>query len=319
MTARKPMLWIFFGVLTGINIIIYFNREYFSFRPLQTSAGLYSTCNKYCGDKWDAFSDDYSATELAESKYLLDSLSFPAGKETKEQIKWIGAFLYNRFKKQTGTPSLRLSSASPYMQFRLLEKNDTNKLWCGNYAFMFSWFCRSYGITSRIIEIQRAGDHHVVNECYLPAEQQWVLADVTNNLLLPSSREGKLLNTVSFRELINTDSSFNAYTAGNDTTGIAAFNSASFTGEKYYSSSYPLYYYSRVNSDKIYMPKEKIKRYLLPVSWYEVYDPSASTYFQLPYLLKLLFLITWLVVSVLLFKKPIRLLQKKSRKQLRPL
>lgn len=312
MTSRKPTLWILFGVITGINVIVYLNREYFTLRPLKTKNELYGTCYDNCRNKWNAFSNDYSETELVQSRYLLDSLSFPAGAGTKEQIKWIGTFLYSRFKNQGGTPSSQLSSASPYQQFRLLEKNDSNKLWCGNYAFMFTWFCRSYGITSRIIEIQKTGDHHVINECYLPEERQWVLADVTNNLLLPSQKNGALLNTVSFRELIATDSLFNAYTLVNDTICNSTFKSNSFTGKNYYSPALPLYYYKRINSEKTYITKEKIKRYLLPVSWYYQYDPAAGTCFQLPYLLKLLFIICWLVVFTLLLKKLIHLISKEK-------
>lgn len=312
MTSRKPILWILFGLLTGINVIAYLNREYFSFRPLKAKDDLYGVCNNNCRNKWDAFSNDYSETELIQSKYLLDSLSFPSDAGAKEQVKWIGAFLYTRFKNRSGTPSSQLSSASPYMQFQLLEKSDTNKLWCGNYAFMFSWFCRSYGITSRVIEIQRAGDHHVVNECYLPLEQQWVLADVTNNLLLPTSQNGTFLNTISFRELLTTDSLFNAYTLINDTIGISAFSTSSFTGVNYYSLSFPLYYYNQINSEKVYATKEKIKRYLLPVSWYDLYDPSTGTYLQFPYLLKLLLILAWLVILNLLFKSHMRLTRKEK-------
>ena len=48
-----------------------------------------------------------------------------------------------------------------------IDKNQT-PIWCGTYANMFLFFCKASNIETRIIEIFKPGDHHVINECYLP-------------------------------------------------------------------------------------------------------------------------------------------------------
>jgi hypothetical protein len=160
---------------------------------------------------------------------------------------------------------------------------------------MFAFFCWSEGIASRVIEIMNPGDHHVLNECYLPETREWAVTDVTsNNLLIRKSDARGYANVLDLRNspgqiilsLQATDSSVESHPFG-----------ATFY-KKYFGDKNPVYYYYRTNISEVYRPNEKIKRYFLPVAWYEEITQGPQDNWG--FYFKQFFILLWLITAILL-------------------
>jgi len=290
MRSRKNYIAVVFIILSIINLAIFVYRDRFNFHKYGTYSSLYSSDTT----KWKNFIHDYPEQELVEAKRIVDSLHI-SNQPTPVKVQEIGKFLYNAFKKQLGGSSTQLISESPLTQYKILRSSDSIQLWCGNFAEMFTFFCWSDGIASRVIEIMNPGDHHVLNECYLPESQQWAITDLTtNNLLIQKSNKSGYPNLLSLH-----DSSVQILSSlqTNDSSIIVRPFSPGFY-DKYFRNKNPIYYYYRTNNSNVYRPSEKIKRYFLPVAWYEeiTQGPQSNWGFYI----KQFFILLWLITAILL-------------------
>src|SRR5688500_14291464 len=169
----KKKVTIIFLFLTIINIVIFVFRDHFMYRPFSGYKELYECTDADCLEKWSQYKDDYPIEELKKAKHISDSVIGNSSLNTEEKIWKIGSFVHNRFKNQMGKPNQEVLSASPMNQYKMLGSSDSLKLWCGNFATIFSYLCWSQGIITRNIEIMNLADHHVLNECFIPATNQW--------------------------------------------------------------------------------------------------------------------------------------------------
>jgi hypothetical protein len=206
--------------------------------------------------------------------------------------------LRRRFEKQLGRPSIELLKSSPLAQFKKLSSSDSIQLWCGNFAQMFSYFCWSQGIVSRNIEIMRAGDHHVVSECYIPEKKEWALVDLTNNILAANAIENKdqLANFIDFRKHASryfhvTLPSMPVWRSINDSVVLISIVPSSVYG--YYNENVPAVAYHSMDYLQKITTANKIKQYLLPVSWYEILSEEKGSNFL--FYVKLALLVLWLI------------------------
>lgn len=289
---RKPLLLIFL-FLTLINIIVFFFRSHFQYQPYTNYASLYAPCYENCERKWKEYIYDFPPRELEEAKKITDSLVVPSSGSFQKVLK-IGSFLYERFSGKLGTPSADLLASTPMAQYKKLCSGDTVKLWCNNLALMFSYFCWSQNIICRNIEISNPGDHHVLNECYLPESRQWIVVDLTHNLLAveKDSATNTFYNLLDFRTALRNKNSLQAYrSTANGIIKSTIYSNESFA--RYYKSIYPVFFYHWVNYFKVYARGHKIKEYLLPLSWYDFYDNGKSG--NLAFYLKQLLILLWLV------------------------
>jgi hypothetical protein len=299
--SRKKIA-VLFVILTLVNLLVFLFRDYFQYQPYAGMTSLYRRCDQSCMEKWRAFTEDYPSRDLTEAKQLMDSVlgNRDAGSFAKTQK--IARFLVLRFQKQLGTPSVALLKAAPLDQYKMLSASDTLQLWCGNFAQLFSFFCWSEGIACRSIEIMNPGDHHVLNECYLPETGRWMMVDLTNNLLFVRDKEQQLLNLVNFRQQVQHGLPVQSERAAGGTV-IAGTGGMPIPG--YYLADHPLYYYHRVNNQKTYAAKEKITRYLLPVSWYDIYDDQDQNNYL--FYLKELLILLWIAAGFILLLKSTKL------------
>jgi hypothetical protein len=229
---------------------------------------------------------------LNEARRITDSVIDLRNSTILDKISGIGGFIHNRFKGQTGKPSNELLNASPLNQYKMLCASDSMQLWCGNFAEIFSFFCWSQGIATRNIEILNPIDHHVLNECYIPALHQWVMVDPTNNLLLVSNEQNVYLNLQTFKGSIKKTQPLTWQVVGDSVRQNKIDMNASYI-RNYYSMDYPSYYYHRIDNQKAYATSNKIKQYFLPVSWYDIYDNKAKG--NAAFYLKLVFILFWLI------------------------
>lgn len=286
--ANKKILIGIFLLLTIFNLIIFLKRDNFQYLPFTNYKSLYNGKN---ADPtiWNNFNSQYPEYEKIETKRITDSL-VNGYSATDKKAHIIGSYLNKRFKSQIGKPSNSSDVLSPLAQYYKLCSNENEKLWCGTIARLFSYFCYSQGIACRYIEIMQPGDHHVVNECYLPETKEWVLMDLTFNLLLIQNKNDDYLNLITFKDSLKKSPSF---LTSNEFSTIDSNLSLS-TIQGYYNNTYPLYYYHSLATDKVYSPSAKFVRYFLPISWYKIYavQERSNLFFYIKDILFLLWLLT---------------------------
>jgi hypothetical protein len=270
---RKRIYLFLFLFLSVANIVVFIFRDHFTYLPFANYNALYAPCNEHCLQKWKQYADDYSS-ELKEAKQISDPV-VKSYSQTSDKIIAIENFLYGKFHKQMGRPTLNLMNSSPLNQFKKLSSSDSIKLWCGNFAHMLSLFCWSQGIITRNIELQHTGDKHVMNERYLPESKSWMMADITNNLLAVTSPDEKFLNLVSFKESVKGKPNLNVkQSTSTDSVQTVPFSSVKILSQ--YTADDPVNFYHYTDNNKSYSTAEKIKRYFLPWSWYEIYQPKST-------------------------------------------
>lgn len=291
MRFRKNHIAVLFSFLSIINLVIFFYRDRFIYHKYSTYSSLYSSDTT----RWRKFIDDYPKQELVEAQIILDSLHID-DQPTSVKVLEIGKFLYNKFKKQLGESSNQLVSASPLTQYKILRSSDTIELWCGNFAEMFTFFCWSRGIASRVIEIMNPGDHHVLNESYLPETQEWAVIDLTNNNLLIRKSNG-YANLLDLRD--SPGQTLSSLQASDSSIASHPFDATFYN--KYFGNKNPIHYYYRTNNSEVYSRGEKIKRYFLPYSWYEEVTENQQGNWR--FYIKQLFILLWLINLVLLVEQ----------------
>ncbi len=265
-------------LLTLLQLIIFLFRDRFQYQPYTTEAQLYAPCDGNCINTWRQFADDYPANELKQTKAIANSVLGTLN-PTVTKVMALGQFLQSRFYRQLGRPRPGLLAASPFQQYKNLSGSDTVQLWCGNFAQMFSFFCWSEGIACRSLEIMKEGDHHVLNECYLPETDQWIMVDLTHNLLAVMDSSGSFLNAAAFTRLLERGSKLEAWKAYPYSVRIERLDTGTAPGavRSYYQSRYPVYYYHRTDNAKAYGTANKLKQYFLPLSWYDILTPERKT------------------------------------------
>lgn len=279
------------GILTVINAALYLNKEPFNYKPYSTESSLYApaTAESF------RFFTDFPREGREQAIRFLDSVLPISDTARVSEIKEIASFLYVQFYSQLGKPAAVKAYRDPWEMYRYYSADSSRKLWCGHLAILFNYFCLARGIETRMIEIMKPGDHHVVNECYLPDSRQWVLVDITYNQLLVSTVQGKLFGLAEFRRLHGQQDLVQVQTAG-DSNRLLMMDTGYILN--YYQPDLPAHYYKTVNPDVVYSNTEKVRRYILPVSWYSILvkDRSANTGFYF----RQAFLIAWLLSLVYL-------------------
>jgi hypothetical protein len=62
---------------------------------------------------------------------------------------------------------------------------------------------------------------------------------------------------------------------------------------EYFRNDYALYYYHRVDNSKVYTFNNKIARYFLPISWYDIFDEKVRS--NALFYLKLTLILLWII------------------------
>jgi hypothetical protein len=293
---KNKILRALFLLLLATNLVIYFFRDHFSYYNYVSSHELYGTCNLDCIEKWKQAPADYHDADLIIMDSILDKNIGSDGLPVNEQVLAIGGFIYERFHQKTGRPSVSLLQASPLDQFIRLENEDSSRIWCGIYASIFNYFCWSRNIPCRTIEFMIPGNHHVVNEFYSPEINDWVMVDLTSNILLTQKHDSRPLSLLSFIKSLENKERLYSFSAVQN--GIHMDTLGDFENKHFYGKENEFYYYHRVNNEKIYSVPAKLKRYLLPTSFYSIFKFSKSHHRNILFYIKLFFIYS--LISVLI-------------------
>ena len=280
-------------LLTLVNAALFFFRDSLQYIKYSTYNELYGDSGK---GKWDDFLLAYPEASLKEGRQLLQPLQLDTA-STLSTIRAIGNHLYTKFNKQAGYPQDALHRATPLDCYKTLSADTTQKVWCGTYAVMFCFLCWSQNIVCRTIEIFKPGDHHMLNECWVPELKQWVMVDVTNNLIgVEKNNTG--LNMQDFVKAVAQKDSLFVLSA--ETMEYQPFKNVAQRGGlmAYYKSGYPFYYYHLTQPAVVYRPVEKLKRYFLPDNWYEIFSLQPQS--NLLFWAKPVFAGLWLLLASLM-------------------
>ncbi len=283
--ALKISLFIV-GLLSVINAGIFLRKEHFEYRPYASEQELYSAPS----GEWRSYLTDFSQADQQAATRFLDSLLKGTESTPLSQIQTIGSFLVRQFGSRLGTPLLNNQLRSPWEMYNYFTADSSRKLWCGHLAMMFNYFCLARGIDARMIEIMKPGDHHVMNECYVPALQKWVLVDITYNQLLVMAGPNSPMSLVDFRRVQGKSTTL-LVQAANDSDRLIRPDSGYI--KNYYKSQFPAYYYVTINPLQVYKTTEKVKRYIWPVSWYRILAAGQPSNFL--FFLKQGLLVSWLL------------------------
>jgi hypothetical protein len=283
-----------FLILSVLNVVIFYFREAFAYVPVATHETLYENHTDKNLNKWIRFSEDYPAEEETEAKQISSNWFDEKDVTTLDSVLKIANKIHNNFNKQTDRPSLFLELQSPLNKYKTLLKDSTEKLWCGTYSQIFNFFCLSNNILSRYIEIINPGDHHVLNESYLPDRKKWVMIDVTFNINAPKNDKNQLLNLIEFASELRNNSLPFKYPY----THLDTVTKKHHEILNYYIPDRPYYYHFYIDNRVAYKFENKLARYLFPVSWYTIFTYAPVSNYMFGIKIALIYL--WVASGLIL-------------------
>ena len=282
-------------ILTIANVLIYSNRDHFQYQPFRSYGQLYGDCNEACVEQWKQDFSASPAAERQEAARISDSLLSQKNATTLQRIQQLSTAIHEKFRHRHGYPTASFLQLSPVQQYRTLQQpGTTEKLWCGVYTAMFTYLAWSQNITTRSIEVQVPGNAHVVSECYVPELAQWVMTDPTYGMPGVQDNRGKWLDLQSFRAALRAGRALYVVNGKDGKNNLVPLDTSAFPIQVYYrpAGSRDLYYHHTSLQDA-YKPVEKLKRYLLPVSWYDIYNTDGKT--NLLFWVKIAALLLWVI------------------------
>lgn len=288
-TSKRAFLLI--GLLTVINAGLLLFNEKFDYKPYADESRLYAPPSS---DQFRFFTD-FPREGRQRAIQFIDSLLRGGDTARLTEIQKVATFLYHQFATQLGKPDAGNPYHDPWEMYRYYSGDSTRKLWCGHLAILFNYFCLARGIETRMIEIMKPGDHHVVNECYLPGSRKWVLVDITYNQLLVSASEGERCSLAGFRKLQGLQRMVKVQ-AADDSSRIMRMDTGYI--RNYYSQDIPAYYYKTVNPAVVYSNPAKFRRYILPESWYSILSLEQSS--NILFYIRQVLLIAWVLSLIYL-------------------
>jgi len=212
-----------------------------------------------------------------------------------EKIKKIGAYILARLQSKQGTPSDTMDKLSPQQRFDH-ALNNHSKVWCGDFADIFSLYANTAGITTRLVctegeahGIPKSG--HSFNECYIPELKQWVFVDLTSGTLFVQNSQGNYLNSIDF---------YNAHLLRSSDLKVTKFENdslfetpylvnRSFYKDYFNMETYFVFYNAAQFSKDLYSFQNKWLRYIFKRPTFAVYANSSSVDNRLFYIKQGLF------------------------------
>lgn len=304
---KKKLTWIV-GVaciaFNAVSVCFFFKRDSFgNFTRVASYEILYSPSYNTEEElkKWRQGADGFSKDTLEEGRRLT---TVHAGVQTNDptltKINKIGSWLRRSFSHcEIGKPTDHFNRL-PVLQQLKAAAVAASPIWCGTYGYHFMFFCYANGIDVRYIESKAEIDHHVVNEVFVPELNQWVLTDLTNNVLYCTDANNKILNTVDVLYLNAKDdsSAITAYgQAGNDSLLILPRQEYGKLWQKHLNSFHQLFYYYTTDLRQVYEPVSKIIRYIYPTTWFEIFSLNPISNFT--FYLRIVFLYVGFVLLMI--------------------
>ncbi|MBI4816974.1 MAG: hypothetical protein HY791_11990 [Deltaproteobacteria bacterium] len=131
---------------------------------------------------------------------------------THDRARALALAIMNGVGAKNGVPSDELSRETPFEQYRRAIAGQ-ERLWCDNYAKIYSRAAASFGIASRIVRLrgkERPGsgvpvvtaDGHATNEYFDEQLNRWVWIDLTLVILGARTERGVPLHVATLQQLM---------------------------------------------------------------------------------------------------------------------
>ena len=266
---------------------------------------------KYTVNDWIQDSEYSTSDDLEKVKKLLrDSIHVQQNDSSLKKIKKIALYLLCQLDKNRGTPNSMMDTLSPLKQFECVRQKKS-KLWCGNFANIFSYIASASGVKTRLIctagkinEVYTSG--HTFNECYISELNQWVMVDLTSKMISIQTPTKKYLNTVDlYQAHLLEPENLKVATFRNDSVVTTNYNSIKPFYDYYFNNNTQLMYFLNTQFKKNnYSFLSKIKRYCSSQPTFATYAgtqiESNEKFYIKKHMLVLLFSFTlwWLLFSV---------------------
>ncbi len=267
-------------------------------------------------EKWNKNKISISREDEAVLQVILkDSIQIKQGDSTIEKIKKLGRYLGGRIGRSRGLPTDSIVALPVFQQYKAALAGD--HIWCGIYAQIFDLFANAAQIKSRYIEIKRSygsvsSGVHVFNEYFIPEQKAWAAIDIMFNNLAYIDGAGKYLNGVEVKNTDPANSSVSVLQGSvTDTLAALPFNQMEPAFFDFYAHDKNLYFYYASDSSQVYSFKEKLKRYFIEESWYEVYSDNNLINNRPFYIKQLFIFIEILLLLILFLSMVIELIYKK--------
>lgn len=172
--------------------------------------------------------------------YLQDSMRIQPHDSSHVVISKIADFILKKTHGQLGVPADSLSGLTPAEQLEFVH-NGKSKIWCGNFAQIFSFFASNAGLPVRVVNcggnmLNVSVGAHSFNEVYLKERECWAYVDLTSQNVFVK-KGSHFMNTVEIQRYLRFQP---------DGTGLTAFH---FDGDSIKPISFsaagslPLYYF----------------------------------------------------------------------------
>ena len=285
-----------------INLIIYTQRNKgFSYTQNLSYSVLYDTT--VTGIKnWTEVNIYSDTVELELVRNIItDSMKVSPSDSSLIKIKKIANYILSKLNTCRGKPWAFMDSLSVYQQFNAARLGKS-KIWCGNFARIFSLFANAASLPTRYIAEEGNPDNvHVFNECYCKEYKQWVFVDITAKIIaIPNSQKGFYTMSDLYFGILNATPPSTAIVWQNDSVTLTDFTSS----KKFYTpyitaQSQPVFYYARQFNPNAYSFPNKIKRYISTCPIYAYYAAFTSKS-NFRFYLKLFFFYLLIIEGVVL-------------------
>lgn len=299
--------------ISGIASLFFFfkKNDFGSYTKWSTYNDLYPENGPavYELEKWQKCRSQYSEEELKEAKKLSSDEAGikeddPVFTKTIKLGQWI---INNLWECKTGRPPDSIDRLRPLAIWDAAKSNKT-PVWCGTYGALFLFFCTSQNITCRYLESIGKTDGHVVDECYIPELKKWVMVDLTHKIIMAKDSKGNYLNAVDIKNIYRNGLSnmvWVYYVKKNDSATWMPADSANTEWKLYLGEESILRYYHLIYLTMAYKNSEKLKRYFLPVAWYEIYTEAPR--YNILFFIRSFITLIWLLMSIFIVLKLFKL------------
>ncbi|MFI5155084.1 MAG: hypothetical protein ACHQEM_02815 [Chitinophagales bacterium] len=225
-------------------------------------------------------------------RILSDSLFIRSGDTDAEKILKIGKFILYRTGEMDGRPDDALSNMHPEKQLRRVQSGKS-RIWCGNYAAIFSWLASGAGLPVRLVscgmkEGSKQTGIHVFCEAFLKEQREWVYVDLTaRNILV--SYHNKWLNAIDIQRLSRyeiKDPEWTAFHFSGDSIIKKPYGQVSAVTDHYFHANSFYHFYFAGYFRNQFPPNifSRVKKFLNTGYYYGVYSDNLRTRNYLFYL-----------------------------------
>lgn len=263
--------------------------------------------NLHSLNDWEPAYPNTTEMDFAKAKKLLaDSVMLRNQDSTTTKVLKIATYILRKLHNRVGIPIDSMDKINPLEQIKFAESNKS-KVWCGNFAAIFSFLAANADIKTRAIDLGSNYDsninpspRHSFNEVFIPEIKKWVFVDLTSNSIFIKSPSGELMNTIEFYTMhMQKSNQLKVVTCINDSIKEIDYSeSEPFYRDYFSSNTYFIYYFKNQFFENTYSLNSKLMRYLFKCPTYTVYSNSIHVD-NYKFYVKQLFLIALLAYSVL--------------------